>query len=354
MASRIERIVLPATLHGDLTQLCICLIECVENTQAQAVTLSLVASAKTRHLPVLAFSSGLICLADHVKAVRTLVTAEPRVACAQPALNLDMSIIDDAIALAVQQALHADGGFVVADGLFLDTHGLDRTPRTAGKSLGQLQTAVAFSINSITFLREQQEHGGVSAHLSMHFEGRRVFPGTLGFDARSLLCEHARTELEEHGIVDLQGARYWHLCEQLMPCLPQRMPWSGGNDVNNLCACFRLTADDPENDNGRDVRCRLLPNLELVRLVLLSHHPPPADMVDDSEDAALLPRTAEDHRKFWGEQHGCWLPHERLSPFAVVVGSLGDRRVVPVACLWPLQRLGDVRCGEEMPIDSCM
>ena len=133
--------------------------------------------------------------------------------------------------------------------------------------------------------------------LKLHLQGRGVRRGTSSFVPLSLLCPDARAVFAATGSVDLGSREFYRKY-------------------------------DVESENGVRAIGRCLPQLEAVRILSMHIDPPP-----DLEGEGHI--DADGHRSAWGERTGIWIPHERLSPFAVVVDSHGYRATVPANLLWP-------------------
>ena len=93
--------------------------------------------------------------------------------------------------------------------------------------------------------------------------------------------------------------------------------------------------------------CRLLPSLERVQVLRLSQQPPipTGEACDGGGDGPCANEqlSAEEHRTWWGEQHGLWLNDERLAPFCTLRHADGHWSVVPAGTLWPAPAVRPIR-----------
>ena len=320
-------LVVPGTLDCDSRTLRICRLTLVDGAHWDDVSASLAHEHLDEVLPVPSFAAVIFSTSGK-KAAKACIRCDVRVA----QLHDDEPLGDDLPQLAIalvswlRGVLRRHGHVPLANGLLLDTHGLERATDRSPPS-HQLQTAACIAVSGLNVEPSSDGHGGLSLQLSVRIEGRRLFSGTIGHAAQHLLTSAEQTTLRNRGHVELQ----------------HRLESEGG---------------------PAPPQCRLLPYLHKHSLLRLDTHLPPLPPADDAADDAaedatdhaepLAPRDAEGHRRLWGESHGLWLPATALGPFATVACAFGRTLVVPAACVWPAAPLRALRSNEEVPWAPCL
>jgi len=320
-------LVVPGTLDCDSRTLRICRLTLVDGAHWDDVSASLAHEHLDEVLPVPSFAAVIFSTSGK-KAAKACIRCDVRVA----QLHDDEPLGDDLPQLAIalvswlRGALRRHGHVPLANGLLLDTYGLERATDRSPPS-HQLQTAACIAVSGLNVEPSSDGHGGLSLQLSVRIEGRRLFSGTIGHAAQHLLTSAEQTTLRNRGHVELQ----------------HRLESEGG---------------------PAPPQCRLLPYLHKHSLLRLDTHLPPLPPADDAADDAaedatdhaepLAPRDAEGHRRLWGESHGLWLPATALGPFATVACAFGRTLVVPAACVWPAAPLRALRSNEEVPWAPCL
>jgi len=320
-------LVVPGTLDCDSRTLRICRLTLVDGAHWDDVSASLAHEHLDEVLPVPSFAAVIFSTSGK-KAAKACIRCDVRVA----QLHDDEPLGDDLPQLAIalvswlRGALRRHGHVPLANGLLLDTYGLERATDRSPPS-HQLQTAACIAVSGLNVEPSSDGHGGLSLQLSVRIEGRRLFSGTIGHAAQHLLTSAEQTTLRNRGHVELQ----------------HRLESEGG---------------------PAPPQCRLLPYLHKHSLLRLDTHLPPLPPADDAADDAaedatdhaepLAPRDAEGHRRLWGESHGLWLPATALGPFATVACTFGRTLVVPAACVWPAAPLRALRSNEEVPWAPCL
>eukprot|EP00900_Chrysochromulina_parva_P019838 jgi/Chrpa1/27856/Chrysochromulina_OHIO_Genome00002086-RA len=320
-------LVVPGTLDCDSRTLRICRLTLVDGAHWDDVSASLAHEHLDEVLPVPSFAAVIFSTSGK-KAAKACIRCDVRVA----QLHDDEPLGDDLPQLAIalvswlRGALRRHGHVPLANGLLLDTYGLERATDRSPPS-HQLQTAACIAVSGLNVEPSSDGHGGLSLQLSVRIEGRRLFSGTIGHAAQHLLTSAEQTTLRNRGHVELQ----------------HRLESEGG---------------------PAPPQCRLLPYLHKHSLLRLDTHLPPLPPADDAADDAaedatdhaepLAPRDAEGHRRLWGESHGLWLPATALGPFATVACAFGRTLIVPAACVWPAAPLRALRSNEEVPWAPCL
>ena len=320
-------LLLPCTLDCDSRSLRLARLTLVDGAHWDDVSASL-AYEYFDEVLVLPSFPAVIFSTSGKKAAKACIRCEVRVAQLHDDEPLGDNLPQLAIALVswLRGALRRHGHVPLANGLLLDTHGLERATDRPPPS-HQLQPTACIAVSGLN-VEPSGDHGGLSLQLSVRIEGRRLFGGSIGHTAQHLLTSAEQTTLRNRGYVELQ----------------HRLESEGG---------------------PAPPQCRLLPHLHvhsLLRLDTLPPLPPPPadeaadDAAEDATDYAepLAPRDAEGHRRLWGESHGLWLPATALGPFATVAGAFGRTLVVPAACVWPAAPLRALRSDQEVPWAPCL
>ncbi|KAL3916157.1 MAG: hypothetical protein SGPRY_006941 [Prymnesium sp.] len=180
---------------------------------------------------------------------------------------------------------------------------------------GRFQTAGALSIEHLLLEPASRADAQYDLLLTLHVEGVSCGRGCVDFDPSRLLCRQARARLRAEGRVDLDDGEF----------------------------CSRYS--DPSHQDFRPMEVRILPDLEMVRVVRISARPP---IAFDRDGRKLL--TAEGLRCWWGEEHGLWLSPQRSTPFCTFQQVDGRRGVAPAGVFWPSAAIRPVRRRDQIPL----
>ncbi len=236
----------------------------------------------------------------------------------------------EAMLPALEKALHAGLQAVLEQHYLAVQHGgYDMLLDTSSfRGLGgsepchrPLQVAAGLALD-LSLEQGTSKESALTALVSVRIHGLGCKVSGNEFSPRDLLCPEAARELQDSGRVDLRGDRFWR------------------------------TYFDFEREAGhRSTRVRVLPSLEEVHILQLSLPVPPPHLNGRHGGTAT---TVSEHRRWWGEHFGLWLPLERIVPFCVVHHDDGLWSVVPAGCIWPAAGLRQMQRPEQVPHQAAL